>query len=94
MEHKYIVVQSMYKNGDITRISFGIAAVEEYDGVTTILESISDISTDIEPIERSARKAATDGGLPRNVGQTTFCVKGLHRFAKMKPKFTDGLFLP
>ena len=52
MEHKYIVVQSMYKNGDITRIGFGIAAVEEYDGVTTILESISDISSDIEPIER------------------------------------------
>ena len=52
MEHKYIVVQSMYKNGDSTRIGFGIAAVEEYDGVTTVLESISDISSDIEPIER------------------------------------------
>ena len=52
MEHKYIVVQSTYKNEDIMRIGFGIAAVEEYDGVTTILESISDISTDIEPIER------------------------------------------
>ena len=52
MEHKYIVVQSTYKSRDITRIGFGIAAVEEYDGVTTILESISDISTDIEPIER------------------------------------------
>ena len=52
MEHKYIVVQSTYKNGDITMIGFGIAAVEEYDGVTTILESISDISTYIEPIER------------------------------------------
>ena len=51
MEHKYIVVQSMYKNGDITRIGFGIAAVEEYDGVTTILKSILDISSDIEPIE-------------------------------------------
>lgn len=52
MEYKYIVVQITYKNGDSTRIGFGIAAVEEYDGVTTILESISDISTDIEPIER------------------------------------------
>ena len=52
MEHKYIVVQSTYKNGDITRIGFGIAAVEEYDGVTTILESTSDLSSDIEPIER------------------------------------------
>ena len=52
MEHKYIVVQSMYKNGDITRIGFGLAAVEEYDGVTTVLESISGLSLDIEPIER------------------------------------------
>ena len=52
MEYTYIVVQSTYKNGDSTRIGFGIAAVEEYDGVTTVLESISDISTDIEPIER------------------------------------------
>ena len=52
MEYKYIVVQSTYKNGDITRIGFGIAAVEEYDGVTTVLESISDLSSDIEPIER------------------------------------------
>ena len=52
MEYTYIVVQSMYKNGDITRIGFGIAAVEEYDGVTTILESTSDLSSDIEPIER------------------------------------------
>ena len=36
----------------ITRIGFRIAAVEEYDGVTAVLESISDISADIEPIER------------------------------------------
>ena len=47
MEYKYIVVQSTYKNGEITRTGFGIATVEEYDGVTTILESISDISSDI-----------------------------------------------
>ena len=46
------MVQNTYKNGDATRIGFGIAAVEEYDGVTTILESISDISANIEAIER------------------------------------------
>ena len=45
------MVQSTYKNGNATRIGFGIAAVEEYDGITTILESISDISSDIEPVE-------------------------------------------
>ena len=50
MEYTYIVVQITYKNGDSTRIGFGIAAVEEYDGVTTILESIPDISSDINPI--------------------------------------------
>ncbi len=52
MEHKYIVIQNTYKNEDTTRIGFGIAAVEEYDGITTILESISDFSSDIKPIER------------------------------------------
>ena len=60
MEHKYIVVQSTYKNGDSIRIGFGIAAVEEYDGVTTILESISDISTDIKPIERLIKRRCFD----------------------------------
>ena len=45
------MVQSTYKNGNATRIGFGIAAVEEYDGITTILESISDISANIEPVE-------------------------------------------
>ena len=51
MEYKYIVVEITYKNGDITRIGFGIAAVEEYGGVTPILELIPDLSLDIEPIE-------------------------------------------
>ena len=52
MKHKYIVVQNTYKNGNATRISFGIAAIEEYDGVTTILESISDLSSNLKSIER------------------------------------------
>jgi hypothetical protein len=46
------VVQSIYKNGSAKRTAFGIAAVEEYDGITTILESISDVSSDIDAIER------------------------------------------
>lgn len=41
----------MYKNGDATRIGLGIAAMEEYNGFTTILESISNLSLDIEPVE-------------------------------------------
>jgi hypothetical protein len=42
--------------------------------------------------KRPTRKAASKGGLSQNVGQTTFCVKGLHKFAKIKPKFTVFLF--
>lgn len=52
IQHKYIVVQSTYKNGSAKRTAFGIAAVEEYDGITTILESISDISSDIRSVKR------------------------------------------
>ena len=52
IQHKYIVIQSTYKNGSAKRTAFGIAAVEEYDGITTILESISDISSDIRSVKR------------------------------------------
>lgn len=51
---KYIVVQNTYINGDATRIGYGIAAVEEYDGVATVIESFDDISSNIEPVERLA----------------------------------------
>ena len=46
------MVQSTYKNGAAKRTGFGIAVVEEYDGITTILESISDISSNIKPVKR------------------------------------------
>lgn len=52
MEYKYVVVQTIYQNGDAARTGFGIAAVTDYDGVTTVLDSISDIASDSEPIER------------------------------------------
>ncbi|MBQ9162098.1 MAG: hypothetical protein IJX74_02370 [Clostridia bacterium] len=52
MAHKYIVVQNTYHNGAATRVGFGIAAVEEYDMETTILESIPDLSANITDIER------------------------------------------
>lgn len=51
MEIKYITVQNTYHNGEATRVSFGIAAVTDYDGVTTVLESVADLSSQIEPIE-------------------------------------------
>ena len=44
MEYRYIVVQNTYQSGRNTRIGYGIAAVTEYDGVTTVLNSVSDLS--------------------------------------------------
>lgn len=49
--YKYIVVKSEYINGDRTRIGYGIAVVEEYDGSVSVLDSVSDISLDIESVE-------------------------------------------
>lgn len=51
IEYKYIVLQSTYKNGVAKRISFGIAGIEEYDGTITVLDSVSDISSEIDPVE-------------------------------------------
>ena len=56
MNYKYIVVQNTYKNRENTRIGFGIAAVEEYDGFTVVFESIEDISSDIESVEELAER--------------------------------------
>ncbi|MBE6608165.1 MAG: hypothetical protein E7633_06400 [Ruminococcaceae bacterium] len=49
---KYIVVQNTYINGDATRVGYGIAAVEEYDGVTAVMRSFPDISSDLESVKR------------------------------------------
>jgi hypothetical protein len=51
MEYRYIVVQNMYESGSITRIGYGIAVVTEYDGVITVLNSVSDLSVDVQLIE-------------------------------------------
>lgn len=51
MRCRYIVVQNTYQNGRNTRIGYGIAAVTEYDGVITVLNSVSDISADIQLVE-------------------------------------------
>ena len=48
---KYIVVQNTYINGDATRVGSGIAAVEEYDGVTAVMRSFPDISSDLESVK-------------------------------------------
>lgn len=51
MRCRYIVVQNTYQNGRNTRIGYGIAAVTEYDGVITVLNSVSDLSADIQLVE-------------------------------------------
>ena len=51
MECRYIVVQNTYQYGRNTRIGYGIAAVTEYDGVITVLNSMSDLLADIKFIE-------------------------------------------
>ena len=38
----------------MSRISFGIAAIEEYDGITTVLKSFPDISPDLSNVEALA----------------------------------------
>lgn len=52
MECKYIVVENVYRNGDDTIRSYGVAVGNESDGETIILKSISDIFSDIKQIER------------------------------------------
>lgn len=51
MKYRYIVVQSTYQGDNNTRIGFGIAVVTEYDGVTTVLNSVSDLSPDVQLVE-------------------------------------------
>jgi len=56
MRYKYIVVQNIYRNGESVRTAFGIAVVEEYDKIITVLDSVSDISSDIELVEKLAER--------------------------------------
>ena len=49
--YKYVVVKSEYINGDSTRIGYGIAVVEEYDGRVSVLDSVSDICLDVKSVE-------------------------------------------
>lgn len=44
MELKYIVTETIYHNGKLTRTAYGIALVDDKDGVTIVLDSIDDIS--------------------------------------------------
>ena len=50
--YKYVVVKSEYINGDRTRMGYGIAVVEECDGIVSVLDSVSDICLDVNQVER------------------------------------------
>ncbi|MBE6617128.1 MAG: hypothetical protein E7627_04200 [Ruminococcaceae bacterium] len=51
MEHKYIVVECNYICDAVSRKSYGIAYVCVSDGVVTILQSVTDITSDKCAIE-------------------------------------------
>lgn len=51
MEYKYIVVECNYICGAESRKSYGIAYVCVSDGVVTILQSVTDITSDKSSIE-------------------------------------------
>lgn len=48
---KYIVVKSKYECGDKTRTGYGIAVIEECDGTICVLDTVSDLCLDAEPVE-------------------------------------------
>ena len=48
---KYIVVKNEYIDGENTRVSYGVAVIENCDGTDCVLESISDISSDFGAVE-------------------------------------------
>ncbi|MBQ8357749.1 MAG: hypothetical protein IJX39_08095 [Clostridia bacterium] len=56
---KYAVIKTTYQNELLTRTGYGIAAVQEYDGVTVVTESVADLSGDeravTELVERCNR---------------------------------------
>ena len=46
MNLKYILVKNTYIDGEISRIGYGIALVQEQDGIPMVLDSVSDLSPD------------------------------------------------
>ena len=51
LDSKYIVVCSTYMNEDKTRTAYGIAIADDSDGVTIILKSYGDLTSDSSRIE-------------------------------------------
>lgn len=55
MHCHYMVVREQYMGTTRSRIAYGIAAVEEYDGHIIVMRSIPDISQEFSPIARLVR---------------------------------------
>lgn len=61
MECTYILVRNTYEMGENTRIGFGIAAVEKETDGAIILESFSDLSSDVTKVEQLVRISNQEG---------------------------------
>ena len=55
MECTYILIRNTYEMEKNTRNSFGIAVVEEENDVAIVLESFSDLSSDVTKVEQLVR---------------------------------------
>lgn len=51
MKCKYILMENTLLCGDVTRTCYGIAAVQVYDGIVTVLDSVTDITVNRQPLE-------------------------------------------
>lgn len=51
MKCKYILMENTLLCGDWTRTCYGIAAVQVYDGIVTVLDSVTDITVNRQPLE-------------------------------------------
>ena len=55
MECSYILIRNTFEMGENTRIGFGIAAVEKGTAGAIVLESFSDLSSDVTKVEQLVR---------------------------------------
>ena len=54
LHSKYIPTETILQNGELSRSAFGIALVEEQDGITVVLQSFCDLSTDLASAQKLA----------------------------------------
>lgn len=55
MECTYILTRNTYEMGENTRIGFGVATVEKGTAGAIVLESFSDLSSDVTKVEQLVR---------------------------------------